>query len=234
MGENLIIKSENGKIYVKCGFCKNTGTAPLATQEEMFGIYNHSPCPVCKGTGFNILNSNSDSVFVCKHCGGEGKTYDLEGLFQGDPCEACHGLGVISLESNQNIFSFWDIIHPVIKRISKLRFDNHQYADAVEASLKEINKRIRVIVKNAINQELDGSTLMERAFSLDNPIIKLADLNTESGKNIQKGYLKIFSGVMTGIRNPKAHDNLIINESNAIHLLFLSSLLLYKIKGKFK
>jgi len=70
---------------------------------------------------------------------------------------------------------------------------------------------------------------MQKAFSLQRPVIKIEDLSTDSGKNIQQGYLQIFSGTMTGIRNPKDHENLIIDKLRAIHLLFLASLLLFKI-----
>lgn len=70
---------------------------------------------------------------------------------------------------------------------------------------------------------------MNRAFSLKNPYITLDDLSTETGKNIQLGYLQIFAGSIIGIRNPKAHHNIAINSKRAIHLLYLASLLLYKI-----
>jgi uncharacterized protein (TIGR02391 family) len=73
---------------------------------------------------------------------------------------------------------------------------------------------------------------MNKAFSVNNPIIELDKLDTETGKNIQKGYMQIFSGVMTGIRNPKAHLNIRLNKKEAIHLLFLSSLLMQKIDNK--
>jgi len=42
---------------------------------------------------------------------------------------------------------------------------------------------------------------------------------------MQKGYMQIFSGAMTGIRNPKAHSNVIVDEKRAIHHLHLASLL---------
>jgi uncharacterized protein (TIGR02391 family) len=70
---------------------------------------------------------------------------------------------------------------------------------------------------------------MTTAFSVQNPIIELDDLATVSGKDIQQGYMQIFAGAMTGIRNPKAHGNLDIDETRAIHLLFLASLLMYKL-----
>lgn len=125
--------------------------------------------------------------------------------------------------------TFWDIIHPKIRSVSENRYNSKEYADSVEASLKEVNTRVKNVVKTSIGQELDGASLMEKALSLDNPIIKLDDLSTESGRNIQKGYLKIFSGTMTGIRNPKAHENVIIDNVRAQHLITLASLLMYKL-----
>ena len=42
--------------------------------------------------------------------------------------------------------------------------------------------------------------------------------------------MEIFAGAMTGIRNPKAHSNIIdIDEKRAIHLIYLASLLMYKL-----
>jgi uncharacterized protein (TIGR02391 family) len=66
---------------------------------------------------------------------------------------------------------------------------------------------------------------MNRAFSPNAPIVRLADLSTEDGRNIQKGYMQIFAGAMTGIRNPKAHSNVTIDANRAIHHLHLASLL---------
>jgi len=57
----------------------------------------------------------------------------------------------------------------------------------------------------------------------------LSDLSTQTGKDIQKGYMQIFSGAMTGIRNPKVHDNIEIDDKRAIHFLFLASLLIEKV-----
>ena len=41
--------------------------------------------------------------------------------------------------------------------------------------------------------------------------------------------MEIFAGAMTGIRNPKAHSNIVLDENRAIHLLHLASLLMYKL-----
>ncbi|MGV8149908.1 MAG: TIGR02391 family protein [Alkaliphilus sp.] len=132
-------------------------------------------------------------------------------------------------QKSDTLNTFWDLLHPKIVEVSKSRFEANHFADSVEAALKEANNTVKAIVKQKTGQEYDGANLMHRAFSLDQQIILLDDLSTETGKNIQKGYMQIFAGAMTGIRNPKAHENIIIEADRAIHFLFLASLLLFKV-----
>lgn len=128
-----------------------------------------------------------------------------------------------------DVDSFWHTIHPKITEHARPRFMAGLLADAVEAAAKEINDTVKSIVKQRIGKELDGSPLMKQAFSVNNPIIFLGDLSTISGRDEQVGYMEIFSGTMTGIRNPKAHANMVIDEKRAIHLIYLTSLLMFKL-----
>lgn len=128
--------------------------------------------------------------------------------------------------------TFWETIHSDIQKIAKPRFESGQYADAVEASLKHVNAKVKNIAKGKMKDELDGAKLMCHVFSTKEPVITLADLTTETGRNIQVGFMQIFAGSMTGIRNPKAHNNVEIDKSRAIHFLFLSSLLSFKLDEK--
>jgi uncharacterized protein (TIGR02391 family) len=123
----------------------------------------------------------------------------------------------------------WALMHPTVVKIARTRFDSGHFADAVEAALKEVNDIVRQIVLTKTGQELDGADLMNKAFSLKNPIIVLDDLGTLTGRNIQQGYMQIFAGAMIGIRNPKAHANIAIDANRALHFLFLASLLLFKL-----
>lgn len=124
----------------------------------------------------------------------------------------------------------WPLLHAKVIKCSKQRFESGHYADAVEAALKELNSEVKEIVRKKTGQELDGASLMQKAFSPNPPIvIALDDLSTESGKNIQQGYMQIFAGAMIGIRNPKAHANLTITKERALHHLFLASLLFGKL-----
>src|SRR2546428_9063938 len=106
----------------------------------------------------------------------------------------------------------WSLIHPTITAVAEKKFSDGHYADSVESALKEVNKRVKVYVKQKTGKELDGASLMTEAFSLNRPIIVLDDLGTLTGKDIQLGYMRLFEGSMIGIRNPKAHENITIDD----------------------
>lgn len=125
---------------------------------------------------------------------------------------------------------FWKHLHPKVIELAKPRFQGGFYADSVLSCLREANSIIKAHVLEQINQELDGAALMTRAFSVNNPIIQFANINTEKGRNIQLGYMKMFEGSMIGIRNPKAHENLNPNQRTTIHLLFNASFLFVKLE----
>lgn len=136
-----------------------------------------------------------------------------------------------SKENNDldSLDSFWSNIHSKITRVSKELFNDGYYTEAVFSAFKEVNFRVKNIVKSKTGEELDGKNLMFKAFNLNDPIIKLSNYSTETEKNIQEGYMHIFAGSIQGIRNPKAHENISIDKNRAVHFLFLASLLMYKI-----
>lgn len=123
----------------------------------------------------------------------------------------------------------WSLVHPAIVDLARKRIEDGYYADAVEAACKAINSKVRSIVKEKTGEEHDGAKLMQKAFSVDNPIIRLTPGRTVSDQDTQKGYMQIFAGVMTGIRNPKAHDNEIISSEDALRKLMMLSILMYKL-----
>lgn len=150
----------------------------------------------------------------------EGLTSRLE--------EKRQDLGPASSEDKPDT-DFWSLLHPRVAQTARPRFESGHFADAVEAAFKEINAIVKDLVRRKTGKELDGSDLMNNAFSPGKPLISLDDLSTESGRDIQQGFMLIFSGAMTGIRNPKAHANISISRERAIHFLFLASLLMYKL-----
>lgn len=126
-------------------------------------------------------------------------------------------------------FDFWGMLHPSVTGVARQRFDSGHYADAVESALKALNVQVKKLYKTKTGEELDGVPLMRKAFAHTSPIIQLGDLTEQTGRNIQQGYMDLFAGAIAGIRNPKAHDNIVIDEVRAIHHLFVTSLLFYKL-----
>lgn len=124
---------------------------------------------------------------------------------------------------------FWTLLHPKVVEIAKARYESGHYADAVEAALKALNTTVKEVYKQKTGGERNGVDLMRSAFSPRNPIIRLGDLETETGRSIQQGYMDIFAGAISGIRNPKAHDNIEIDEARAVHHLYVASLLFSKL-----
>jgi uncharacterized protein (TIGR02391 family) len=121
---------------------------------------------------------------------------------------------------------FWSDLHPEINRVSQDLFKGGHYAKSVLAALVEINDQVKRVYKQRTGQEKDGSDLMKQAFSPNNRVIALGDLSTKSGQDTQLGFMEIFSGAVTGIRNPNAHENLTLTENEAKHYLYLASLLM--------
>jgi len=124
---------------------------------------------------------------------------------------------------------FWEFVHPRIRTLARPRFEGGFFGDAVEASFKEVNDAVKRLVRESTGREIDGAGLMTTAFSVQNPILRLTPLATETDHNVQKGYMQIFAGAMTGVRNPQAHGNLDPDSSSALHLICLASLLLRKL-----
>jgi integrase/recombinase XerD len=134
------------------------------------------------------------------------------------------------VETTKLYTDFWSLINVKIQKVSRKKFETGFYSDSIESALKEINSTIKKIVKSNTGDELDGAKLMQRAFSVQNPILVLDDLTTESGRNIQSGFSQILSGAMTGIRNPKAHANIDNDIDETLRLLCFCGELMDKIE----
>ena len=94
-----------------------------------------------------------------------------------------------------------------------------------EAALKALNIEVRNLAVARGAPAMDGRSLMHTVFSPKAPLIVLADLSTQNGKDMQQGYMEMFAGAMSAIRNPKAHDNIAITRERGFHLLFVASTL---------
>jgi len=124
---------------------------------------------------------------------------------------------------------FWQYVHPLIIGVSQKLFIDKHYSKAVQSSFVEINDRIKKIRKKIDGNELDGVDLMRKTFGTEQPKLLFEDNVTESGDNVQQGFMGIFAGAMQGIRNPNAHENIEIGKEDAVRQLILASLLMYKV-----
>lgn len=97
---------------------------------------------------------------------------------------------------------FRHLLHPAIVTSSYGLFENGNYRESVLNSVVAIFDLIR----ERTGIDLDGSALVNRAFSLADPYLILSELQTETGQNDQKGFIQLFNGSYQGIRNPKAHS----------------------------
>ena len=125
----------------------------------------------------------------------------------------------------------WEDIHPQIRKVSKKLYEDGHYAESAENAFKEINSRVKkiYILKCPNEKDLDGVALMTTVFSDNEPLIEFCDRTLESGRNIQKGFMMMLAGAMAGLRNPKAHENLTIEDNDAMRQLMFASMLMYKI-----
>ncbi|HTF70413.1 MAG TPA: TIGR02391 family protein [Edaphobacter sp.] len=120
--------------------------------------------------------------------------------------------------------SFWNLLHPNIIPEARRRFRARLYAEAVEAALKVVQNMIR----EKTGLTVDGTALMNEAFSPSNPRLTFDLSGSPTARSMQEGYHFIFKGSILAVRNPKAHGFVEIDATRCIHFLYLASLLAFK------
>ena len=115
-----------------------------------------------------------------------------------------------------------------LRRVSRRLFSNGHYVEAVERAYIYVNNQVKA--KSGLTDQ-DGHALMRMAFSANSPVLMLNEFKTISHKDEQRGYMDIFAGVMTGIRNPRAHEHdLVDSPDTALELLVFANHLVRKVK----
>jgi uncharacterized protein (TIGR02391 family) len=117
-------------------------------------------------------------------------------------------------------------LHADIRHVSERLFRDGHTGAAIFEAYKAVNNR----VKELTGLDLDGKALMGRAFDEQRPILKLNAGSNRSDRDEQEGFKFVFMGAMSGIRNPKAHEQLLsTDEDRALEYLALASLLMRRL-----
>jgi uncharacterized protein (TIGR02391 family) len=116
-------------------------------------------------------------------------------------------------------------LHPEIESVSgELLRDGHYKQAALEAYICVINK-----VKYHSGLDMEGDQLVNHAFGCDGgrqPVLAFNSLGTDAEHDEQRGIMYLFKGIV-GLRNAKAHSNVLFNDQSRAHeYLALASLLM--------
>jgi len=97
-------------------------------------------------------------------------------------------------------------IHPEILLVSEKLFNDGHYAQAIEEAFKKI---VLLVKQKSGREDLDGCGLMTTSFSKNSPILKFNQLKNRIDQDEQEGWMHLYVGAVLGIRDVKAHGNII-------------------------
>ncbi|WP_127564341.1 TIGR02391 family protein [Stenotrophomonas indicatrix] len=98
--------------------------------------------------------------------------------------------------------TFERLLHPIVAAASLHHYRQGDYRNAVLDAMVALSDLIR----SRTGLKEDGKALATQAFSLASPSLIFSELESDSGKNDQKGFMEMIAGAYMGIRNPKAHS----------------------------
>ena len=120
------------------------------------------------------------------------------------------------------------VTEPEIKSVSSDLFVSGHYNLSVAEAFKAVDKFIADRVPSI---QQTGVTLMDQVFTPTAPHLQWTAMETVSQINEQKGYHRLYSGAMLGIRNPTTHEFGWVDEPElALELVVFAQHLLRKAK----
>ncbi len=118
-------------------------------------------------------------------------------------------------------------LHPEIARAASGLYQDGHYANAIEDAVKALNAYVRY--RSGV--QFDGATLMQTVFSPKTPVLRFNDLQDESDRNEQQGFMMMFAGAVAGLRNPRAHKLIKDDPERALEFIAFVSLLAKLLDG---
>lgn len=119
-------------------------------------------------------------------------------------------------------------LHPVIAAAASGLYADGHFKNAVLDAVIALNNHVRA---KSFVTDLDGVGLMEYVFGPKNPVLQFNALETTSDRDEQKGYMGMFSGAVSGLRNPRAHGLVVDDPERALEFIAFVSLLTKLVDG---
>jgi uncharacterized protein (TIGR02391 family) len=123
-------------------------------------------------------------------------------------------------------YASMDLHSSIADAAGELYNDGH-YANAIEDAVKALNNLVRL----RRGLEVDGEALMTTAFSPTKPILRFNDVQDETDRNEQRGFMMMFAGAVAGLRNPRAHRLIKDDPERALEFVAFVSLLAKLLDG---
>jgi uncharacterized protein (TIGR02391 family) len=101
-------------------------------------------------------------------------------------------------------------------------YESGNYTSAIKTAILYISEEIR----ERTNLDLDGDQLITKAFSINNPLLKINSLETQTEKDEQTGYMLLFQGMYKAIRNPRNHNLIVDKKKEGESLLIVLNYML--------
>lgn len=93
-------------------------------------------------------------------------------------------------------------MHPEVIKYCRSELLQDNYFHAVFEATKGLAQRIRGLT----NIQEDGAALVDRVFSIEQPVLAFNTLQTHSEKSEHKGFATLIKGCFSAVRNPLAHE----------------------------
>ena len=121
------------------------------------------------------------------------------------------------------------VSEPEIVQVSRDLFVSGHYSLSVQEAYKAVDKFVK---DKSGSSAPSGTPLMELVFSPNEPLLFWTERKTASEIDEQKGYQRLYSGAMLGIRNPVTHEfNWVDDPELALELIVFAQHLLRKAKA---
>ena len=138
-----------------------------------------------------------------------------------------HGVGRLAREVGDRLALFDALVtQGDLRAATRSLFKDGHYAESVRQGFVCLDNAVRTKAAS----DLTGDKLMRWAFSANNPRLKLNRVRSVSEHDEQRGYMELYAGAMTGIRNPRAHEVAIKDDTETtIELLALANHLMRRL-----